>query len=134
MLAGNYFDPNLSNNLSSAALVALPGLPNTSAPDSTSGIAKVAAHQKLAGLQLFFLALIAGLGALGLAGIGRRANRSRFGRRRSRGRQRQSSGRLAVGMLAVFIVASVFDVARALALVSRAPHRAVRTRPATAAS
>jgi GT2 family glycosyltransferase len=42
--------------------------------------------------------------------------------------------RQAVGMLAVFIVASVFDVARALALVSRAPHRTVRTRPATAAS
>jgi hypothetical protein len=37
-------------------------------------------------------------------------------------------------MLAVFIVASVFDVARALALVSRAPHRAVRPRAAAAAS
>lgn len=42
--------------------------------------------------------------------------------------------RRAVGMLAVFIVASVFDVARALALVSRAPHRAVRPRAAAAAS
>ena len=41
--------------------------------------------------------------------------------------------RRADGMLAVFIVASVFDVARALALVSRAPHRAARPRPATAA-
>jgi len=40
--------------------------------------------------------------------------------------------RRAVGMLAVFIVASVFDVARALALVSPAPHRGVRSRPATA--
>ena len=42
--------------------------------------------------------------------------------------------RRAVGMLAVFIVAAVLDVARALALVSRAPHRAVRPRPAAAAS
>ena len=42
--------------------------------------------------------------------------------------------RRAVGMLAVFIVASVFDVARAVALVSRAPHRAVRPPAATAAS
>jgi GT2 family glycosyltransferase len=42
--------------------------------------------------------------------------------------------RRAVSMLAVFIVASVLDVARALALVSRAPHRGVRPRPAPAAS
>ena len=36
--------------------------------------------------------------------------------------------------IAVFTVASVLDVARALALVSRAPHRGVRPRPAAAAS
>jgi GT2 family glycosyltransferase len=42
--------------------------------------------------------------------------------------------RRAVGMLAVFVVASVFDVARALALVSPAPHRAVRPPAATAVS
>lgn len=42
--------------------------------------------------------------------------------------------RRAVGMLAVFIVAAVFDVARALALVSPAPHRGVRPPAATAAS
>lgn len=46
----------------------------------------------------------------------------------------RSRPRRAVGMLAVFIVASVLDVARALALVSRAPHRGVRPRPAAAAS
>jgi Glycosyl transferase family 2 len=40
----------------------------------------------------------------------------------------------AVGVLAVFVVASVFDVARALALVSPAPHRAVRPPAATAVS
>ena len=45
----------------------------------------------------------------------------------------RSRPRRTVGMLAAFIVASVFDVARALALVSRAPHRAVRTPSATAA-
>jgi hypothetical protein len=38
-----------------------------------------------------------------------------------------------VGMLAVFIVASVFDIARALALVSPAAHRGVRPPAATAA-
>jgi GT2 family glycosyltransferase len=42
--------------------------------------------------------------------------------------------RRAVGMLAVFIVASVFDVARALALVSPAAHRGVRPPATTAAS
>jgi GT2 family glycosyltransferase len=42
--------------------------------------------------------------------------------------------RRAVGMLAVFVVASVFDVARALALVSPAPHRSVRPPAATAVS
>jgi hypothetical protein len=40
----------------------------------------------------------------------------------------------AVGLFAAFAVASVFDVGRALALVSRAPHRAVRPRTAQAAS
>ena len=40
----------------------------------------------------------------------------------------------AVGILAAFAVASVFDVGRALALVSRAPHRAVRPRTAQASS
>jgi hypothetical protein len=42
--------------------------------------------------------------------------------------------RRAVGMLAVFIVASVFDIARAFALVSPAPHRGVRPPATTAAS
>lgn len=46
---------------------------------------------------------------------------------------RRSGPRRTVGMLAAFVVASVFDVARALALVSPAPHRAVRPRSATAA-
>lgn len=46
----------------------------------------------------------------------------------------RSRARRAVGVPALFIVASVFDVARALALVSRAPHRGARPRPATAAS
>jgi len=41
--------------------------------------------------------------------------------------------RRAVEMLAVFIVASVFDIARALALVSPAAHRGVRPPAATAA-
>jgi hypothetical protein len=41
--------------------------------------------------------------------------------------------RRTVGMLAVFIVASVFDIARALALVSPAAHRGVRPPAATAA-
>jgi GT2 family glycosyltransferase len=45
----------------------------------------------------------------------------------------RSRPRRTVDMLAAFVVASVFDVARALALVSRAPHRAVRPRSAAAA-
>ena len=46
---------------------------------------------------------------------------------------RRSGPRKTVNTPAAFVVASVFDVARALALVSRAPHRAVRPRTATVA-
>jgi LPXTG-site transpeptidase (sortase) family protein len=102
VLAGGYFDPNLSNNVASMGIVdPLPGLPNTSAPDGPASGTSPAAPYKIAGLLLAALTVVVVLGALGLAGIGRRRNRARFGQRRSRSRQRQSPGRLAIGLLAV---------------------------------
>ncbi len=101
VVPGNYFDPNLSNNVSSATMDPLPGLPNTSAPDATGGGLRPAAPQRIAGLLLTILTGVAGLGMFCLAGIGRRRNRARFGQRRSRSRQRQSPGRLAIGLAAV---------------------------------
>jgi LPXTG-site transpeptidase (sortase) family protein len=104
ILPGDYLDPNLANNVSSASLFAgLPGLPNTSAPDPSASVPTPAAPQKVPGLLLAILAVVAGLGVLGLAGIGRRRNRARFGQRRSRSRQGQSPGRLAIGLLAVLL-------------------------------
>jgi LPXTG-site transpeptidase (sortase) family protein len=102
VLPGGYFDPNLSNNVATIGIVdPLPGLPNTSAPDDPASGTTPAAPYKIAGLLLAALSVVAVLGALGLAGIGRRRNRARFGQRRSRSRQRQSPGRLAIGLLAV---------------------------------
>jgi LPXTG-site transpeptidase (sortase) family protein len=104
VVPGNYFDPNLANNVSSAALLAdPPGLPNTSAPDGAAGAPPPATPQRITGLLLTILAVVAGLGGLGLAGIGRRRNRTRYGQRRSRSSQRPSPGRLAVGVLAVLL-------------------------------
>ena len=113
-LAGGYFDPNLFNNVSSAAMVAsaLPGLPNTSAPEGTAVGPTPTAPQTIKGLLLAILTVVAGLGVLGLAGIGRRRGRARVGQGRSRMRQRHSPGRLAVGLLAVLL---------SLALVSLSP-------------
>ena len=71
-----------------------------------------------AGLLLITAALLSFTGTTGLR-VMRAALRSR--------------PRRTVGVLAAFVVASVFDVARALALVSPAPHRAVRAPSATAA-
>jgi len=78
-------------------------LPNTSAPDGSSGGPMPAARQQVTGLLLTILTVVAGLGVLGLAGIGRRRSRARFGQRRSRSGQRQSPDRLAVGLLAVLL-------------------------------
>jgi LPXTG-site transpeptidase (sortase) family protein len=110
-LAGGYFDPNLSNNVSSAAMLAgLPGLPNTSSPYGTSGgPGPTAGQQQITGLLIAILAAVAGLGVVALAGIGRR-RRARFGERRSRSGQRQGSGRLAIGLLAVLLSLAVASI------------------------
>ncbi|HEV2028613.1 MAG TPA: sortase [Candidatus Dormibacteraeota bacterium] len=101
-IGGSYFDPNLSNNVSSSAMVAtaLPGLPNTSAPEGASGGPAQGVPQKMTGLLVAILTAVAGLGVLGLAGLGRRQTRARFGRRRSRSSRHYSPGRLTIGLLA----------------------------------
>jgi LPXTG-site transpeptidase (sortase) family protein len=117
-LGGGYFDPNLSNNVASSALVAavLPGLPNTSAPDRSGGAA-MGAPQKITGLLLAILAVLAGLGVLGLAGLGRRQTRTRFGQRRARSSRQYNPGHLAIGLLAGLlsvVTVSADDVAPTL--------------------
>ncbi|HVS50545.1 MAG TPA: sortase, partial [Candidatus Dormibacteraeota bacterium] len=111
-LGGAYFDPNLSNNVSSAAMVAsgLPGLPNTSTPDSTSTVTVQAAPQKITGLWMAVLTLVAGLGMLSLAGLGRRRTRARFGRRRSRRSRHYSPGRVTIGLLSVLVSVALVSV------------------------
>lgn len=101
-LVGGFFDPNLSNNVASAAIVAsgLPGLPNTSAPDIASGGPSQGSPQTITGLLLAILVVVAGFGVLGLAGLGHRQTRARFGRRRARSSRHYSPGRLAIGLLA----------------------------------
>lgn len=113
VLAGGYVDTNLSNNSSSVTLVArlpalfrLPGLPNTSAPDTAGGAPNMAR-----GLTIAMLAVVAGLGVLGLAGIGRRPRLSLFSRRYSRRRLRQKPGRPAAGLLAVVLSLAVSSFA-----------------------
>ena len=103
-IPGNYFDPNLFNNVASAKMVAgLPGLPNTSAPEGTVGGATPNAPRNVTGMLLAILTVVAGLGALSLAGVGRRRNRTRFGDRRARSSRRQGPGRLAFGLLSVLL-------------------------------
>jgi LPXTG-site transpeptidase (sortase) family protein len=100
---GPYFDPNLTNNVSSAALMALPGLPNTSAPNNSAATPMQVAPERRAGLLVVVLSLVAGLGMLSLAGIRRRPAPTRFRTRPSRSQQLSRSGRLGGGMLAVLL-------------------------------
>jgi LPXTG-site transpeptidase (sortase) family protein len=104
-LPGGYFDPNLSNNVSSASLVAdpLPGLPNTSAPDGTAAGPSPAMPLKLKGLMASILTVAAMLSVLGAAGIGVRRTRARYGRRRSRVRRYQSPRLLIVGLVTALL-------------------------------
>jgi LPXTG-site transpeptidase (sortase) family protein len=81
----------------------LPGLPNTSAPEGTVGGATPNAPRNVTGMLLAILTVVAGLGALSLAGVGRRRNRTRFGDRRARSSRRQGPGRLAFGLLSVLL-------------------------------
>jgi LPXTG-site transpeptidase (sortase) family protein len=101
VLPGPYLDPNLLNNVSAVTIDPLPGLPNTSAPDAAAG-PKALAPQQIEGLFVTVLAIVAGLGALALAGMGWRRG-SRFGQRRSRSRRRLSQGRLTLGLIAVVL-------------------------------
>jgi LPXTG-site transpeptidase (sortase) family protein len=116
VLPGAYFDPNLSNNISSVTIdpPALPGLPNTSAPDSTADTTSVgaapAAPQMVKGLLLAVLTVVAGLGVLSLAGVGRRRTRARFGRRRSRKQLDRSPGRVTVGLAAGLLTMAIISV------------------------
>jgi LPXTG-site transpeptidase (sortase) family protein len=102
-VAGGYLDPNLTNNTASASIVALPGMPNTSAPDGDAGPQGQAAPQPSPGLLLVILIAVAYLGALSLAGVGRGRRRATSGRRRSRSRPSQGRGRLAFGLIAILI-------------------------------
>jgi LPXTG-site transpeptidase (sortase) family protein len=99
VLPGNYFDPNLLNNVSSASFVGLPGLPNTSAPDAAATSPRPLAPQQVTGLLMTILTVVAGLGVLALAGLGWRRG-SRFGGRRSRSRRRLTPGRWTLGLVA----------------------------------
>jgi LPXTG-site transpeptidase (sortase) family protein len=116
VLGGAYFDPNLSNNISSASIdpPALPGLPNTSAPDGAADTPAVASApappQVIKGLLLAILTVVAGLGVLSLAGVGRRRTRARFGRRRSRKQQDRSPGRVTVGLVAGLLSMAIISV------------------------
>ena len=116
VLPGSYFDPNLSNNISSVTIdpPALPGLPNTSAPDSTADTTAVAPApappQMIKGLLLAILTVVAGLGVLSLAGVGRRRTRARFGRRRSRKQLDRSPGRVTVGLVAGMLSMAIISV------------------------
>jgi LPXTG-site transpeptidase (sortase) family protein len=82
---------------------ALPGLPNTSAPDINAGGPGPNAPEENPGLVLAIVAMLAGLGVVALAGIGQRRNRASAGQRRSRRRRRQDPGGLAIGLLAVVL-------------------------------
>jgi LPXTG-site transpeptidase (sortase) family protein len=116
VVPGNYFDPNLSNNISSVTIdpPALPGLPNTSAPESTANTTPVGAApappQMVKGLLLAVLTVVAGLGVLSLAGVGRRRTRARFGRRRSRRQPDRSPGRVTVGLAAGLLSMAIISV------------------------
>ena len=116
VLPGSYFDPNLSNNISSVTIdpPALPGLPNTSAPDITVDTTAVGAApaptQMIKGLLLAVLTVVAGLGVLSLAGVGRRRTRARFGRRRSRKSLDHSPGRVTVGLVAGLLSIAIISV------------------------
>jgi LPXTG-site transpeptidase (sortase) family protein len=116
VVPGNYFDPNLLNNISSVTIdpPALPGLPNTSAPDSTADTTAVGAvparPDMVKGLLLAVLTVVAGLGVLSLAGVGRRRTRARFGRRRSRKQQDRSPGRVTVGLVAGLLSMAIISV------------------------
>jgi LPXTG-site transpeptidase (sortase) family protein len=111
VLPGSYLDPNLSNNVSAVTVDPLPGLPNTSAPDGMAVAPGPLAAQQIAGLLVVVLTVVAGLGALALAGIGRRRDRSRFGDRRSRSHQRRSPARLAVGLVAMLLSLGIGSMA-----------------------
>jgi LPXTG-site transpeptidase (sortase) family protein len=104
-LGGAYFDPNLSNNVSTAPIAAsgLPGLPNTSAPAP-------AAPQEARGFLVAVLVVVIGLGVLGLVGLASRRTRARFGKRRSRIRRDQSPRLLATGLIAGVIGAALLSI------------------------
>jgi LPXTG-site transpeptidase (sortase) family protein len=117
VVPGGYFDPNLLNNISSVTIdpPALPGLPNTSAPDGTADTTTAvdsapAPAQMVKGLLLAVLTVVAGFGVLSLAGVGRRRTRARFGRRRSRKQLDRSPGRVTVGLAAGLLTMAIISV------------------------
>jgi LPXTG-site transpeptidase (sortase) family protein len=80
---------------------ALPGLPNTSAPDTNAGGPGPNAPEKNLGLVLAIIATLAGLVVLAQAGIGQSRNPASVGQRRSR--RRKNPGGLAIGLLALVL-------------------------------
>ena len=62
------------------------------------------------GLLLAVLTVVAGLGVLSLAGVGRRRTRARFGRRRSRKQMDRSPGRVTVGLVAGLLSMAIISV------------------------
>ena len=132
-LPGGYFDPNLANNVSSATIVPdpLPGLPNTSAPDSAAAAPAQAVTPKLRGFLIAILTVAGILSVLGVAGIGIRRSRARYGRRRSRMRRDRGPRLLIVGLLATLLSAAlVWNPAGELAP-SKAPAVAGIAAPGT---
>ncbi len=93
--AGDQSDPGGGNNSASATVIALPGLPNTSAPIGSG--AGLAAPEGTSDVSPF-LALIAALGAIGTVAVASRRTSTRFRRRQSVGRfSRRRGQRFALG-------------------------------------
>jgi LPXTG-site transpeptidase (sortase) family protein len=97
--AEDQLDSNPANDSASATVTdapALPGLPNTSGPDTSTAWAIPDAPPTIPALPLAVLAVITGLAVIVLAG-----NRARLGRRGSR--SSRHGARLAVGLFAIVV-------------------------------
>ena len=78
-------DPNFLTSTSvSVTELILPGLPNTSGPQDGTDAVRPTPPEGMPTVWLAILALIAGVGALGIVGRGLRGNRVRFRQRRRR--------------------------------------------------
>jgi LPXTG-site transpeptidase (sortase) family protein len=108
---------------------ALPGLPNTSAPDATALGTLPVRPQWIRGLSMAILAVATGIGLLAIAGIGGPRPSARFRRRRSR-IARRNPRVLAASLLAVLLGAAIMS-APAGELAPKASPAVARLAPGT---